>query len=365
MRILHVMRELKPSGAEVMLRLAAPVWINLGCELHVLSTTKELGSYANELKASGYAIHHAPIEKGAQLPASIVRYRQMISKINPDIVHVHGEGLSLLTCGIASISGYQCFRTIHNNFLFEGVLRLQKSIERFLARTLGCRMISISESVQKNEIKRFFNPSKLWRNWFDADRFFPPSPDERAKARASLGIKESQFIIVSIGNGSCVKNYSAVISAIAELGDPSISYLQVGHEYKEDRYLVNRLGVAESVVFCGPRSDIRSFLWAADLYVMPSLFEGFGLAAAEAIATGIPCLLAECPGLLDFRSMGLDIVWAKPDTEGFKAAIASVRASDALKIHDMNSIAVREAFAVEKLSLCYLDGWREAIHNPT
>jgi glycosyltransferase involved in cell wall biosynthesis len=365
MRILHVMRELRPSGAEVMLRLAAPVWINGGCELHVLSTTTELGSYAEELKAAGYVIHHSPLIKGKHLPTSLNCYRRVISKINPDIVHVHGEGLNLFTCGVALLSGYPCFRTVHNNFLFEGRVRFQKRIERAMLRALGCKTIAISNSVQKNEIERFLNPSILWRNWFDTEHFFPPSADERAMARASLGLKQSAFVIVSIGNGSCVKNYSAVISAIAEMDDPSMLYLQVGHEYKVDRDLANELGVSKSVVFCGPQSNIRSFLWAADLYVMPSLFEGFGLAAAEAIATGIPCVLAACPGLLDFRSMGLKITWAKPETKSVKEAIAAVRAAATPKIQEMNSMIVREAFAVERLALYYLKGWKEATRNPT
>lgn len=365
MRILHVMRELKPSGAEVMLRLAAPIWREAGCDLHVLATTESLGIYADELTKAGYGIHHIPLRRGRQLLSSLIEFRRFLKHIKPDIVHVHGEGLNVLTCAFARFSGFPCFRTVHNNFLFEKRVRWQKIAERFFVRLCGTRTLAISKSVQENEATRFYNPTRLRWNWFDTETFRPPSVEERAQARKEIGLASNEFAIVSVGNGSPIKNYGSVIQALAkqkERGDVRVRYFQVGLEFVSDRELSDALGLGNIVKFCGPQKDVRKFLWAADLYVMPSQFEGFGLAAAEALATGAPCLFSRVPGLADFADQGFLIEWVDTGAESVRSGIEQVltHRKEAKTRQLQNSELARKLFAVDSGAGAYLRDWQES-----
>ena len=71
------------------------------------------------------------------------------------------------------------------------------------------------------------------------------------------------------------------------------------------------LGVAESVIFCGPASRVERLLWAMDVFAFPSRFEGLGIAAVEAQAAGTPVAASElvpdeaCAGPI-FRRLSLD-----------------------------------------------------------
>lgn len=56
---------------------------------------------------------------------------------------------------------------------------------------------------------------------------------------------------------------------------------------------VRRLGLDNDVMFLGQRSDVYDLYQALDLYMLPSLYEGFPVAAVEAMATGLPCLLSD------------------------------------------------------------------------
>jgi glycosyltransferase involved in cell wall biosynthesis len=216
-------------------------------------------------------------------------------------------------------------RTIHSNFLYDGALRWKKIFERWLGRKTGLRQIAISESVKQNEVIRLKNPTTLCWNWIDSRKFHPPEEGERAQARLKLGLPENRRIIVSVGNGADVKNYSSIIQALAELRDDCLLYCQVGHPHDKghDAQVAADLSLQEQVLFMGPRTNVIDWLWAADLYVMPSLYEGFGLAAAEALASGCKCIFSDCSGLLDFKTLGADARWVRPTATHLAAAIKS------------------------------------------
>jgi glycosyltransferase involved in cell wall biosynthesis len=70
-----------------------------------------------------------------------------------------------------------------------------------------------------------------------------------------------------------------------------------------ERQMAKDLGIADQVKFVGYSNDVLPLLSAADVYVMPSLYEGFSIAALEAVATGIPAILTDVNGLKDMKSI--------------------------------------------------------------
>lgn len=61
---------------------------------------------------------------------------------------------------------------------------------------------------------------------------------------------------------------------------------------REVHQYAGQLGIDESVEFLGRQEDIVPYLQAADVFVLPSLYEGFGIVAVEAQAAGLPCVLS-------------------------------------------------------------------------
>lgn len=352
------MNELRPSGAEVMLELAAPVWRRLGCELHLIALAESPGPQSGRLNAAGWQVSHVSREGG--MMKMIKRTTDAIRAVHPDVVHLHQEGKSLPLCYAVRRAGVPMFRTVHNNFPFSGALRIRKAFERKLCRLMGSRHIAISPSVQANEQARFHNPSELCWNWFDADSFRPPGADERQAARRRLGIPEEQQVIVTVGNGSDIKNYRIVVESLAAIGNPRAHYYQIGNPHPEgvDERAARELAITAQVHLIGPRKDILDWLWACDVYLMPSIFEGYGLAAVEALASGCECIFADCPGLADFKEIGIHATWVPPTTEAFSSALSTIlgRAGDAAQLEGNAEIA-RSAFAVETRSRAYYDLW--------
>jgi len=361
--VAHILSELRPSGAEVMLKLAASEWAAQGWDQHIVSTGQQLGPFARELAAVGFKITHCPESKSLRW---IDSYRKALRRITPDVVHEHAESLSLIKSSVPALMGKGVFRTIHNVFEFNGHLRLTKMIERRLARLLGVRTITISQSVRSNESKRFANRSTLCWNWFDDSHFRPPSDAERAQARSELGLESHEVALLTIGNGNDTKNYSALIWALPKLAAATnrIKYLMVGNEHSEqkERQAASQAGVAKHVVFAGPQKDVRRHLWAADIFVMPSLREGFSIAALEGLGTGITCVYAASPGLLDLKAFPLAISWTSPDPNSLTNTLTQVILDPHFR--DRNKLLsdfVRDYFGVKRRATVYTDLWSQSL----
>lgn len=362
MRVVHILNELRPSGAEAMLHMSAPGWRSGGCELHILAICDDPGPYAETLKAAGWNIRTTG--DAATKLQKLMRTRRILNELAPDLVHIHPESMSLGFASVAKSLRIPALRTVHNVFLFEGFLRWRKTLERGAARMLGTRQIAISESVQRNESERFSNPTQLCWNWIDTERFRPPSATERREAREKLHLPADRSILVSVGNGSDVKNYRAIIEAMAELRDPSLLYCQVGHAHplNLDEQLAGELGISHQVRFCGPSHEILQWLWAADVFVMPSIYEGFGLAAVEALAAGCECIFADCPGLCDFKEFEIEAIWTEADGKAMAHALRQAISTPIPPDRRIdNSQRVRNLFSCSTRAAAYFTVWKDVI----
>ena len=158
---------------------------------------------------------------------------------------------------------------------------------------------------------------------------FAPSyrPRDRRTARASLGLADA-FALLTIGrldSREQYKGHDRVISALPNLrkdGCP-ILYLIAGDGDDRPRLeaLAANLGVEKQVHFLGfwPRESLPDLYAAADLFVMPSTGEGFGIVFLEAMASGTPALGLACGGSIDPLDFG---AWGRavPEAE-FEAAL--------------------------------------------
>lgn len=325
LRVLHVLGELKPSGAETMFCIAAPLFAAEGIQAEIVATGAELGIYAPQLAQAGYKLHHLPFSKS---PGFFIRLYRLMRAGRYDVFHLHTERANFWIGLVAlALRPRRVLQTIHNSFAFRGNLQLRRKMQRRILRALGLVHVAISPSVEKTERDHFGLKTRVVSNWYDSDRFMAPTEPERRQARDALAIDTGETVIVTVGNCSEIKNHAALLQALAHLPEASRPlYLHVGIEEpdRSERKLAQQLGIADRVRFLGALSDVRPALYAADIFVMPSFFEGFGIAAVEALATGLPAIFTDVAGLRDFRSEYEGLCYADPDVASLHMVLAGL-----------------------------------------
>ncbi|HTQ25091.1 MAG TPA: glycosyltransferase, partial [Candidatus Binataceae bacterium] len=112
---------------------------------------------------------------------------------------------------------------------------------------------------------------------------------------------------------------------------------------------IRRLGLADTVRMVGRVNDPRPILWALDIFAMPSLSEGLGVALLEAMACGLPAVAARVGGIVDAVQDGrTGVLIAPEDADALARTIAHLGADDTVR--NAMGIAAR-ARAVERFSM--------------
>jgi glycosyltransferase involved in cell wall biosynthesis len=302
-KVLHILGELKFSGAEIMLEIAAPIFHEQGLESHIVSTGENVGEFSQYLINAGYIVHHVPFSKSLRFYKDLY---QLIKKHKFDSVHLHTERSFSIYSFIAKAAGVQAqVRTVHNAFQYKGILRLRKILERFLAKSLaGLKYIAIGDSVHLIERENFLNSSTIIYNWIDEHKFFPAENEmEKFRIKEKLNIPKDKIIILSIGACRVVKNHTAIIEAIENIKktNSNILYLHIGDGecLQKEKALVEKLKLDSFIRFCGTTDQVRDYLIASDIFVMPSLYEGLGNSLLEAQFCGLPGIIYNSLGLID------------------------------------------------------------------
>jgi glycosyltransferase involved in cell wall biosynthesis len=362
MKVLHILDELKPSGAETMLETAAPYWKEEGLDLDILATGKRIGGYKPELEAAGYTIHHLPFARNLRFATQVF---QFLWKHEYDVVHIHPQRVNFIYCLAAALTRVpRIVRTVHHIFPYDGLLAKRIKLERQIAtRILGIEFISNSHSGKKNELKRYGIDNDIVYNWYDDELFQPPTSEQRKEARRAFDFSDEELVLVSLGGFWEYKNYDYVVRAIAELPEAAeVLYVHIGKKGEKLQQEAEKHGVADKVRPMGFVDDVLPILYASDVYVMPSSIEGFGIAAVEAMATGLPVILSDVPALRDFRRFTDDIYWVAPRITDLVEAIRHFRVLSEKKrkaIGERLHQAMKDRFTPRKGAQSYLEIYRE------
>lgn len=166
----------------------------------------------------------------------------------------------------------------------------------------GIEREAIAAGVPRDRVHYIPNP-------VDTHRFSPPTPDVRRALRTGFQIGETDVVAVFVGRLSREKGAVELATAWATI-EPKATVVFIGppmtgHDWDVSGNL-NRIAresrITPSFRFLGGRSadEVASWLKAADFAVQPSHFEAMGLAAAEAMASGLPVIASDTGGYRDF-----------------------------------------------------------------
>ncbi len=181
------------------------------------------------------------------------------------------------------------------NAKHRATIRLEESL--YVRRGAG-RVIANSEMVRREIIDTYGYPVEridVVYNGVPLEQF-QFVDGERERARAALGLADGEVALLFVGSGWERKGLRFAIEAVTRLKEKSLRLFVAGR---------GKANAADGVTFLGEVTDVRSLYAAADVFVLPTLYDPFSNACLEALAAGLPVITTRANGFSEVIDDGV------------------------------------------------------------
>jgi glycosyltransferase involved in cell wall biosynthesis len=298
------------GGAERFVVDLAGHLASLGWRVAVLALARR-GDAVEEGLRAGLEDRRVVVHRGPTARPGIrtVRwYRQMLSKTRPRIVHLHTPNTEVAHFLALPwrLRGSRTVRTVHTTKRPRALLERMAHGWLPVAHSIAC-----SEATLACHRSIVRGPFTVIPNGIDF-RWPPRSPETVREARERLGLDPARTHVVMVGSmkgdslAGAPKAHDVMLDAWQLVGAAtSRADLHLLGDGPLRPAIESRARALPGVHLHGARTDIPSWLLAADCFVMPSRWEGMPIAALEALGTGTHCLFSDIPPLRELASPGV------------------------------------------------------------
>ena len=230
--------------------------------------------------------------------------RKIIKEEKPDILHVHlyiGDYLKLIP---AKKWGIKLLYTVHNvpERFFDPSGKEKEKYSAFkevkrLLKDEDLTLVALHKGMEQ-ELRELFATEHVItvNNGINLDRFHKELYN-REEIRKNLGIADHTLVVGHIGRFHEQKNHDFIIKVFHEVlnkkNDAKLILIGIGALKEGIIRQVQKLGMADKVIFLENRRDIPELMAAMDVFLFPSRWEGFGNVLIEAQSMEIPCVVSD------------------------------------------------------------------------
>lgn len=227
------------------------------------------------------------------------KFRKLINKINPDIIHVNGFRDILLTAFFAPRK-YKKFATIHCDWEVDYKLKygcfigwisgkLQSLALKFISVKIACSKM-LADLLNKKYLNMHFD---FVNNGVDVEKFCPTK--DKMALRKKLGLSLDRKIVIWAGSFISRKDPLLMARAILQMSEDKYYFVFCGARGPLLEECKELLKQRKDVLFTGYITNIEEYYKASDIYVSTSLSEGLPLAVLETEFCGLVPLLSDIP----------------------------------------------------------------------
>jgi glycosyltransferase involved in cell wall biosynthesis len=277
----------------------------------VLSFTE--GPMIERLQAMGVEAHVIYTEKPFDIRVW-GKVKRLLERLRPDVIHCHGTRASSNVLWAARSLGIPVLYTIHG-WSFHPDQRFPLRQMRILGERYITRRTDLNIAVSRanGALGGRYIPGFAYELVFygiDQQKFSPIPVPGRKDVRAEVGIASDAVMVLFIARFTLQKQPLAMIEAFSRAlkEAPDLQLLMVGDgELKaESVALVEKYGIADRVRFQTFRQDVPDVLAAADIFVLPSLWEGLPIGLLEAMAMGRAVIASDVDGTVEVVEDGVN-----------------------------------------------------------
>ena len=355
-RVLHVIDSLHLGGAqEVVMNLATCG--DRSRFSHEVATMHGRGVYWDRISALGVKLHSLSPHKF--IPWYVPCLTALLARGKFDVLHCHLIASNI----VAKPLGALCRMPViinhdHTNDSYRAQQRVRLALDT-LSNRFASHIITVSESCRQFLLTREGIPEKkltLVQNAIDLSRYSPDCGSREA-SRLALGLPAGVPIVAGVGRLNPQKNFFLFVEIAKAVRRrvPDAHFILAGEGPEEAmlRQLVQGAGMNDHITFSGYVADTRKVYLAADVLLMPSLFEGLPMTLLEAMAMRMPVVASALDGIAEVITDGQD-GFLVPDLD---AALFAERVARLLEdpasaraAGEAAALTVAERFSVERMT---------------
>jgi glycosyltransferase involved in cell wall biosynthesis len=353
-----------PGGAEmVMLRLAEALRAR-GHEVVPVGPATGCGWLAEQFRNRGFSpeefLLRRPLDwRCARDMALMLRRRRV------DIVHSHEFTMAVYGAASARWVGRPHVITMHGNQSTTARWRRRMSLRAAFGLTGAVVAVS-------RDTKQYFDAELRLRP--DVLRVVangvPQPTGDRDRMRRDLRLASEELLVLATGSLVPRKGHAVLVRALAAQppgGPPwTLAIAGKGSEHAALESLSRELGIEARVHLLGHRDDIGDLLAAADIFAMPSLWEGLPLALLEAMSAQKAVVASATSGIPEAIVGEVDGLLTRPgDVEELTAAIHRLRIDPALRqrLGDRAARRARQEFSMDAMTTAYEELYLTAVRG--
>lgn len=260
----------------------------------------ERDGITDECREIGCRIYTLPYFKVYNYWTFVRTWKAFLKKHHYDIVHGHTTDSGAVYLRIAKEAG--CVTIAHSHSAGYRGGWMERLVKRFFAHRVG-RVADYWFACSDKAAERVFG-----KNYRNHERFYdiPNAINaenysyDSAKAktiRKQVGVQDEELLCGHVGSFTAPKNHDFLLDVFAEVlkmrPEARLMCCGTGGLIQQVKEKAIALGILDRIVFTGVVKNVSVYMMAMDVFVFPSLFEGFPIAVIEAEATGLPVVMSD------------------------------------------------------------------------
>lgn len=358
MKVIQVIPRLDLAGAEIMCENLSSALNKIGVEVIVISLFDKKTVITERLQQNGIKIYFLNKRQGFDFKV-ICELLSIFKSERPDVVHSHINALLYTT--IASIFGnIKCrIHTVHSVANKEATPFKQK-LYYLIFKYFKVKPVALTEEIRDSIINRYRiekDNIPVIFNGIDLNNCIKKNDYE---------IKE-YFQFLHIGRFYEVKNHKMLINAFKEFmtkhPNSKLNLVGTGPLLNETKQQVKELGLCEQVIFWGQKDKVFEMLTKADVFILPSIYEGMPMTLIEAMGSGLPIIATNVGGIPSMIKDNYDGMLVNCELDSIIEAMEKMENLELRKRVGTNAAETAKKFSAENMANNYLNIYMQIINS--
>jgi glycosyltransferase involved in cell wall biosynthesis len=312
-RVLMLIQALGRGGAEQQLLSLAPY-----LDFEVAFVDSRATALRADIESHGRTVHDLAGHRDKRWP---LRLRRLVREREIDIVHSFSPrpgAIARVTLGGTGVLLAHSEQAMWPSY--HPVTRVANAATYWRNRRITAVSEGVVASMTLGPLTRLLPipPVEVVHNSLDLAAF-DRGRITREEARARLGVPADRPLVGTVANFKPVKGHVHLVAAARRVREvvPDVCFVLVGEGVEEPnlRAQVDRLGLTDAVIFAGMRTDAAALTAGFDVFALPSLYEGFGVALLEAMAAGNAIVASRTGGVPEVLAGGRHGVLVEPASD--------------------------------------------------